>query len=180
VTANIPDEQLKDILDELNKHLFFAHIHRRKEIENYLLAPDVLERALHKGMRELARAGVEVIEDESILKILERITKKYRKYVQAQFIGKRNEYLKSKRSKKNEATIAEEAIEEFERKWKDINTRLEIVPGKEVLSDLRNEIQTKYKINLTDYKIIDEFRESEISPDLLKLLSELEAYRLIM
>lgn len=171
-------EELQKINDELNEHLDFAHIHLRKEMENYLLVPEVLEKALKKAIRDRERrTGEEVTEGETIFHILDRITSSIKYKLQAQYVTRRSEYLKN--TKYDGATISEETIEMFEDKWNNIKTRMDIVPGKEVLSNLRSEIQSIYSVNLTDFKIIEEFTPAEVPDDLRELLSRLDKFRTI-
>lgn len=170
------DEEVDSILADLRNYLEIAHIHSRKEIENYLLVPDVLERAFSKALADRARRTEGTIEQtESIIEIIDRITIPFRNSSQAQYIAKRTKYLEH--SSIDNATITAETIENFNTKWDNLNTRMEIVPGKEVLRQLRYEIQTKYSVNLTDFRIIDEFKLVEIPGDLLELLKQLEEYR---
>ena len=49
------DEELAGIQAELGAILDLAHIHERKEMENYLLVPSVLDRAFQKAIAERAR-----------------------------------------------------------------------------------------------------------------------------
>ena len=54
---------------------------------------------------------------------------------------------------------------------------MEIVPGKDVLRNLRSYVSDRWSISLTDVRIIDEFHRSEIPTDLADLLKTLEEYR---
>ncbi len=170
-------EELESIFTELNLHLDFAHIHDRKEIENYLLAPDVLERTLDKLLEERAkRTNVNMKKGESISSLLERITEPLRGKTQARYISSRTRYFRN--SKLSQETITEKTIEIFNAKWEALETRLEIVPGKQVLKKLREELQSTYSVNLTDFKIIANFKKSEVPSDLRKLTEKLNKYRL--
>lgn len=51
------DEEVSDILKSLQKSLEFSHIHSRKEIENYLLIPDALDRALKRRYKERSKVS---------------------------------------------------------------------------------------------------------------------------
>ena len=169
-------EEVEAIKAELSQHLDFAHIHARKEIENYLLVPSVLERVFKKAITERARrTGEAVTADETASEILERITKPLRNALQAQYIAKRTAYFQH--ASRDKAIITTEAIELFNASWERLGTRLEIVPGKDVLNSFREVIQSKYGITLTDYRIIDEFRSEEVPSDLLDLLRSLDDYR---
>lgn len=160
----------------LNEKLKFAHIHSRKEIENYLLVPEVLERCVKSSIRERIRRNVG-LEDCKIDVdfVLDEITKKYHTDLQGQYIGKFSEFHKSKG--KDAATMAKEALDIFSAKWKTLATRLEIVCGKDVLKDFRSYIDNVAGITLTDFRIIDEFRLEEIPEDMRSLINRLEDFR---
>ncbi len=54
---------------------------------------------------------------------------------------------------------------------------MEVVGGKETLKDLRTEVQRLYNVNLTDYKIIEEFKPTDVPKDLSELLFKLDSFR---
>lgn len=129
------DEEIETIKNELDSHLSFSHIHLRKEIENYLLVPVVLERALEKAVQDRARrTGIETIICENVTSILERITTPVKSEVQGQYLAKRTEYLR--RYGRDPATINAETLELFDSQWKTIESRLELVPGKSTIKKL--------------------------------------------
>lgn len=170
------DEELSEIRNELNLSLNYAHIHNRKEIENYMLDIPVLERVLSKSIQDREkRTNTRIEITESITSILSRVTATYKDYIQSQHLAKRSEYLRTRGQ--DVATINAETIRVFNEKWSDINSRLCIVPGKNTLRDLRNEVDMLYSVNLTDIKIIDEFRRDEIPEDLIGLIGSLERIR---
>jgi hypothetical protein len=169
-------EEIDTVCALLSEKLQLAHIHARKEIENYLLVPEVLKRAVTKALSEKARRTGEILsEPEPIAQTLDRITKPQKNELQGQYIEKRAKYLE--RAKRDRATITTETIGWFESKWENINTRMEIVPGKEVLRQLREEFQSEYGITITDFRIIDEFKRAEIPDDIFSLIENLEKYR---
>ncbi len=170
------DEQIEKIQQELTLALKLAHIHKRKEIENYLLVPSVLERVLDKAIKEREQRTQVVIEKkETVNDILKRITENEKTNIQAQYIARRNDFLKG--TSKDTATITTETIIRFEAKWKNLDERMEIVPGKQILRMLRDEVQKLYSINLTDIKIVDEFTRAEIPDNLAVLIERLEIFR---
>lgn len=170
-------EEIENIKSELKRHLEFAHIHERKEVENYLLVPPVLERAIIKAIRDRARRMEATAPElrESVEKTLRNLTDPLKSLVQSQYIAKRVNYLR--RTPRDESTITAETIENFEIRWADICTRMEIVPGKQVLALFRDEINRTYGVNLTDHRIVSEFTIEEIPSDLMTLLGDLDSYR---
>jgi len=172
----LPEEQVQSIVEDLKKHLEIVHIHGRKEIENYLLIPTALEKALNKAIQERARrSGVEIVVPKPVQELLDDITTPLRSDIQAQYIDKRSQFLKH--TKFDGATINSQTIKMFEEKWSTIEKRMEIVPGKDVLKKLRERVQNDYSVNLTDNKIIDEINKDDIPEEFLELIYTLEKYR---
>lgn len=170
-------EEIDSVLDDLKRHLEFAHIHERKEIENYLLVADVLERALDKAIQERARRTGRGVahRTESVEAILRRLTDPLKAQVQSQYISKRVNFLR--RTPQDDATVTAETIELFDKQWSRMSTRMIVVPGKQALALLRDEIGKTYSVSLTDHRIVSEFSQEEIPSDLLELLHGLEQYR---
>ena len=75
------------------------------------------------------------------------------------------------------ATIARQAVEIFEDKWENLEARMCIVPGKNVLARLREEVSQLYGVSLTDHRIVSEFAREEVPTDLRELLEGLDRYR---
>lgn len=169
-------EEIEGILDSLQAELTHAHIHERKEMENYLLVLPVLQRVLEKQIEnKQRRSGEEISVDKNISDYLEEITNELKVDAQSKYIAKRITHHQG--SSVDTSTISRETIEVFEGIWADINTRMGIVPGKTTLRMLRNSVQEDYKVNLTDVQIIDEFQRDEIPQDLLHLIDQLESFR---
>ena len=170
------NEEAAEILEKLRKHLEFAYLLNWKEIENYLLVPSVLGRAIKKALDERIALPSNTSNDaESISTILGRITNTFRAATQAQYIARRNQFLAH--SGRDQATITAETIGFFEDKWETLETRIGIVPGKLVLKKLRSELHLKHNINLTDARIIEAYKREEIPNDFKVMLQDLETFR---
>jgi hypothetical protein len=169
------EDEITQVELSLKTNLSYAHVHRRKEIENYLLVPAVLNRCVNKAIAERASRSGEGYKDINITSLLEEITNNHQTSLQGQYIAKYHEFHKP--SGKDNAVLSTEALKIFNEKWKNLDSRMEIVCGKDILRELRSTLSSTYSITLTDFKIIDEFRVTEIPSDLEQLLLELEAYR---
>lgn len=76
-------EEIAETKAELERHLEFAHIHGRKEIENYLLDVDVLERVVAGLVRDKSRKGEgDVKLDFTVSQCLDDITKRFEDFFQ--------------------------------------------------------------------------------------------------
>lgn len=171
-----PDEQINKILNELCEHLNFASIHQRKEIENYLLVPSVLQRALERAVGDRSKRQDSTPPTVwAVSDVLAEITEPRHSSIQGQYIAKRSSYFKS--TKEDPANIAATAIEQLNQKWANIETRMEVIPGKEILAALRQRIQEDFSVTLTHNRIIDAFHKDEIPEDMISLLNSLEKFR---
>lgn len=171
----LSDEELTAVVQELSQHLEVAHVHVAKEIENYLLNPSVLQRALEAAVREKSLQSLGSVPPSATRDTLEAITTALRAEVQGQYIAKRAVYLS--KTRQDQATTSIETIRWFEQRWENLDLRVQIVPGKTVLRQFRDRVQEQWQVNLTDIRIIDEFRRNEVAPDMLELLERLERFR---
>jgi hypothetical protein len=108
-------------------------------------------------------------------KLIVRITEKFRSEAQGQYIAKRTLYFRNTR--RDAALVTTETIQQFEAQWKVLNSRMEIVPGKEALAAFREYVHVEYGITLTDYRIISEFKREEVPDDMKRLISDLDVFR---
>lgn len=170
-------EELEALKTELEEHLDFAHFLARKELENYLLEPAVLEKALQTALREQERrSGKRRNLSSSIAEVLATVTTPQKASLQGQYVTRRVEYLEP-RSRRDRSTIATETIERFESLWSDITLRMQVVKGKDTLRALRAEVQQECGVTLTDIRIIDAFEADEIPRELLDLLRRIDRFR---
>lgn len=161
-------------ITQLKKIVDFAHIHARKEIENYLLEPAAIERALLQRITEHNKRSDENVQyEERIEDILERLTDSLKSKIQSQFLSKRVAFEKTKSSGLDQATITEKLLDEFDDIWRELSKRLEIVPGKELLAKLNQYLQATYKVTLTALGIISAMRQDEVPEEILTLMEGL-------
>jgi energy-coupling factor transporter ATP-binding protein EcfA2 len=172
------DEEIDAICKKLRESLQLSHIHRRKEIENYLLLPRILEKAVAKLLLERRQYnGGRLMEIEPIAEILERITNQLHSDIYGNYSGPRSDYIKSNNKGLDSSTISADTFRRFSSKWNDLESRLEIVPGKDVFKALTTELQENYGISLTPFRVIDQFRADDVPPDMKELIHSLEQFR---
>ncbi len=116
------DEEVAQVKLELSQALSLAHVHSRKEIENYLLVPRILSRALQRAMRSRQQPISASYSEEEIRSILLELTEARKQDIQSQFIAKRIDYLKP--SRRDTATLTMETLMLFELRWSSLDTRL--------------------------------------------------------
>jgi len=171
-------EELRLIDAKLRRELRFVQILRRKEIENYLLIPAVLERCVEIMLREKRRrTGKQVASAQPMLNLLDQISAEMKSEVSGELVGKALEFSNRLRYNECAATISTRVIADVDAKWADVMSRLEIVPGKKLLSRINQELQTVEGISLTPTAIIRETHADEIPEDMVSLLRGLESFR---
>jgi hypothetical protein len=166
-----------EVQEELRRICDFAKVHRRKEIENFLLHPDTLARALEKRLSEkAARTGKVTKVEINISAVLERITSEMRYRVQARYLEKRRPFEHSKTTGLADETITEKLMKEYDEEWEALERRLKMVPGKETFASLNTYLQERVGVTLTQTLVIDNFRRQEIDPELVELFGAISTF----
>jgi hypothetical protein len=147
-------------------------IHKRKEIENFLLVPTAIDRAATRRLEDQNRRTGNQVEYSSDAKtLLESFCSERKAFVMAQYLASRRHFERANSPTVHESVIAEAALREFEASWSDTTSRLQMIPGKDALSAINNHLQNRYGINITVTAIIDNMTRDEI-PEEMRLLVE--------
>jgi energy-coupling factor transporter ATP-binding protein EcfA2 len=170
------DEQISDVLASLESSLSFGCVLERKEIENYLLVPEVLDRAVERELksRRERRGKIPDIEVNSA-NLLEEITAPLKQDVLAQLMAKRHDYLSHRGQDKSR--LYKDVIRVFEGRWANLESRMVLIPGKEVLRMLRERVQEKFGVTLTDARIAEAMNRNDFPADIRELLQSLDRFR---
>lgn len=173
-----PPTEIHKMVAELRTRIPFVHVLARKEMENYLLQPAVLQRVVERWVKDRARRRNEeppIVQD--VTSLLRRATDPLREDAQAQYLARRLDYDHRSGQSDDLATVTKEVIEWFTTAWSDLDTRVSIVPGKRALAEFRRLVQNTYSISLSDHRIISGFTRADIPRDLETMLLELEVFR---
>lgn len=163
---------------ELSSGSVFVHIHSCKEIENFLINPNPILKAIKERIKESnARTGKNKESDIDINALLNEISDLFKHKIQAQLQSHRLKFEKSLNPKTDESTIIEAILKEFDLKWKELSEKLKIVPGKEFLSTLNSKLQEKYKVTITPANIISATQKNEIPAEIVTLISKIDEFR---
>ena len=111
----------------------------------------------------------------SVLKLLNEFSSRLKSKTFSQYIAKKTEYLK--KTKPDPATIIEKTTNKLENNWKDISLRMKIIPGKIVLKNLRTIVKERYKVDLSNSRLISNYSKSSIPNDIKELIINLEKFR---
>ena len=91
-------------------------------------------------------------------------------YVAAQYLANRKRFVRAQFSRMHEATIDEAALAEFKQEWAQQAIRLQMIPGKEALSDLNSKLQERYGVNVTPTAIVEGMAVGDMFDDMRQLV----------
>lgn len=171
------DGERESIIDECKSYCNFVAIHKRKEIENFLLVPTAINRAAARKVADRAkRSGDDKKYSADAAEVLDNFASHRKSYVIAQYLANRRRFERTNSPGVHEATINEAALEEFEDCWKDVNSRLEVIPGKEAMSAVNQHLQQQYGVTVTATAIVDAMQVDEIPADMKQLIRDISQF----
>lgn len=172
-----PDEVVNRIYNDLSRVCAFVHIHDRKELENHLLIPNAVDRAIRARLSERQRRGaVAKPISECAETILLRLTDDLKSDLFGQFSAAGTKALLEFQSGVDPATATGELHREFERRWATLEERLKLVPGKHLLARLNAYLQSNYDVTLSVTSLVGSITAAEVSDDMKRLVVGLHAF----
>ncbi len=152
---------------------------KRKEIENYLLVPGAIDRAISRKIAEKQKrtgAGAPVPEIEKLGvsgHFLQEFSVGKRAYCMGQYLANRRAFERSHSPGASEASVNQDAIPEFDKIWEDF---LNVIPGKEAVSALNKHIQETYGVNVTPTLIIESMCTDEVPKEMKEVIAEIDKF----
>jgi hypothetical protein len=171
-----PNEEIAEIVNGMRKTIPRFHILGAKEIENYLLVPHAIHKAVEARLRDRpdALAKFSAIGDDAVWTILDRVTASLRDDVAAQLVSHRVRYWR--KCGRDTEQITQEADRAFEAIWADKSQRLRVVPGKTTLASVNSHLQTEFGISITGAQITANLRAGDLPSDLAAILENLNEF----
>jgi energy-coupling factor transporter ATP-binding protein EcfA2 len=171
------EDEVLEQLTAFRKYCDYAHIHSRKELENFLLVPDAIDRAIATRISQRGeRTGEMASYSGSIRQQLEIITASMKNHLLGQLLTRRPSLEDKAKQETHRSSVATNILAQFDNKWVDLDSRLQIVHGKDVLTALNEHLQSTWQINLTATQIIDAMQPSEIPDEMKEVVSSLAEF----
>jgi hypothetical protein len=158
-------EEIKERLNQAAQRNIELHIWNKKEIENYLVIPEVILRIIESGNREKIIPSIGVVE-KALDQILENQKDITFDAISAEF------FLRDRASGVAEANRKARNI--IEQAWKTRDGKLSIIAGKKVISELSRWTKETYGVTLSPMKIIRNLERSEIDSELRTVVTAIE------
>src|SRR5882724_8049099 len=136
------DAECAFITNECKEFCNDAIIHKRKEVENFLLVPDAIDRAAIRRIADRAKRGGESISyTAAVAHMLDTFAAEKKSYVTAQYVHNRRRFERVRSPTTHETVVTELALQEVETYWSSSSSRLAVIPGKEAISSVNQQLQ---------------------------------------
>lgn len=170
-------EEVGMLLDDFRSFSDLQHIHERKEIENYLIEPAPLQRAVDKRIAERrARTGCSIPHFD-VSSTLDEILQSVKSEVMSQHLARGVDYLKSVEPGLDKTTLTKRILDEFEKQWSTSDGCISLAPGKDVLASLNSALQERCGVTVTALAVVSEMKTSEVPSDIRNLLRKIDEFR---
>jgi len=170
-----PSEESKAFISEMESEDSSCYVLDKKEIENYLIIPEAIAKAVNVQMRKKTSAYTEVEEIE-IIQTIEKCVAPFKTLVSSQVTSHALRYHRTNGSKKDDSQLIAEAYKKFEEMWEVLEGRLTLCPGKELLKKIVDKIREDYKVSVTVSMIITQMKPEDIALDLRDILKSLDEF----
>ena len=165
------DGERDQILKDCKAISEYVIVHKRKEIENFLLVPAAIDRAVVRRIADKKkRTGAKIEYENSAERLLMEFCQQKKSYVTSQYLDFKRRFSKINMPTVHDATTTEIALDEIDVQWNLEESRLALVPGKDALSYINKELQLKYGISITTTAIIDSMQENEVPQEMIDLI----------
>jgi hypothetical protein len=171
------DAECDSLTAEIQQFCLSVNVFSRKEIENYLLDAQAIDRAAERRVKDRAlRTNERLNYVACASSVLDSVADSGKSHAMAQYVRGRLRFERAGSSRIDESAITEAAIQEFEGRWNRAESHLSMVPGKEAISALNQYLQANYSVSLTPTAIIEAMRADSIPTEMKQLLQELSIF----
>lgn len=169
-------EEVAQLSKDLKAHCDFVAIHRRKELENFLLVPAAIDRAMESALRKKDSGAGGSGSLRPAAEMLDELAEGYRTEILPKYLECRRHFFKRDSRGLADAAIDTPAIEEFEKEWGSLSGKLRLVPGKDILSKLNQRLQQEHGFSITTHQIVRAFSVEDIDSELMQLLTGIKRF----
>lgn len=162
-------EEISELLKDGRASVPHFHILSSKEIENFLLVPSAVLKALEQKLKE--RNSKLAVTFDDVNETLDGIIASQKADLLGQYISNRVRFF-STRSAKDPSTVVKEALEKFESDWRDPMRRAAICSGKKAFAALNGQLQERFGLSITSNQVIRHLVPSDVG-QLVSVLSDL-------
>lgn len=166
------DEEVAEFEDDLSTPELWVGVLRRKEIENYALNLQAVQRTLHIRLDTRGTA----MSDAEMLSMVSECTEGFLEESRAQLSAMYLSHFRTHRKDIDDSQHIRDSMRRFDERWSDLSTRLTIIPGKAFISTLSTMLQSRYGVAITIHQIVEEMESTELDTELVAKLESLSKF----
>lgn len=172
------DSECIHVAQECRKFCSLSVVHARKEIENFLLVPAAIDRAVaskHATRSRLAKTSEEP-PTPMAQAALDEFAEEKRNYVFGQRLASSKRFDRETRGGTHEEIINERELRALDLGWRDPEVRKQWIGGKDAFSYVSGKIQQKTGISITPAAVIDAMYQHEIPAEMVDLIKSIDLF----
>lgn len=162
--------------EQLEKHDVEVHVWERKEIENYLLVPSLLARALRAAAtvdslpRQAVFPSAPLPSVEEVESVLMQVTEPLKNRTVSRIV-----YFQMLESGSDPRLpqIIESILDDFDRKWSTWDGRATLIGGDEGLAAFRRWVQDTYRVSLTYGSLLRALAREDVIPEVAGVIDRI-------
>ena len=170
-----PDEEVAAFCEKAEQRSLEFCVLDKKEIENYILVPVALQRAIHRRLTARKELSPPPTIDQ-VSDWLLAVADDTKSSVIAHRAACALKYERETRSKRDDSVILKDSNRIVEESWRIAEKRLSLAPGKEVLARLNDFLQSNLSISITEAQIIDGLTRATLDGGLTSVLKRLDEF----
>lgn len=164
-------EEIEGHEQKLRKSGVFCRVLRRKEIENYVIAPD----ALFKAAQKAAKKKQKVVEVDWLNQLLSSISLELREDCLINVQSSTSKYYQLKRDGRDTQTVLKLAKNEFDKDWM-IHGFSYRISGKEFFSAFNRALDETFGVSISLFQVLDELHVQELDAEFCEMIAEVNRY----
>lgn len=171
------NEERNFIISECKRACDIIEIHNCKEIENFLLVPEAINRAASRRTSDHSKRTGEISNwTPDSEKILTNFAIQKKSYIFGQCQTRIKQFERKRGSTRSEEDICADAFGKFETNWQDRQKLISMIPGKEALAAINEAFQSEGGVTITPTAIIEAMRSDEVPQEMVALLESLQRF----
>ena len=171
------DKECAGITKKCREFCEYVKILDRKEIENFVLIPPAIDRAVARRISDqVRRTGKRIEYSSEAATILNKFATDRKSSVEAQFLSNRRKFARTMTPKADDAQIDAESLRKFAELWSEETERYKLIPGKEAISAINVHLQETYSVSITPVAIIDAMHIDDIPSEMRELVDKLVSF----
>lgn len=168
-------EEVENFIDYMGDSSIRCVVFQRKEIENYLICPNSIARAVAAKLDRAGKDGT-VATSEAISALVAEIAADLKRSASAHTTSNVLRFAREQKSKEDDATIISRALADFENQWSNFEGMRGLVPGKELLKKILDRIRNEFGVSITVAMIQDQMRTEDVGDELHIILGQMDAF----